>query len=92
MHKKVWCGGGIQLTYIGTKNVSESKFNPRLVYDMVRLGIWQKNVQEGLWNTEESDEKYVLNDLNEFSWVFESMSLKCSYDFRMMNLSFEWLK
>ena len=37
LHKKVWCEGGLQLSYIGTKNVKEDEFNPRLGYAMVTL-------------------------------------------------------
>ena len=33
----VWCEEGLQLEYIGTKNVREDELNPRLVYAMVRL-------------------------------------------------------
>ena len=37
MHKIDWCEGGIQLTDIGTKNVSEPDLTPRMKYIMVRL-------------------------------------------------------
>ena len=37
IHNKVWYEGGLKLSYIGTKNVSEDELNPRLVYAMVRL-------------------------------------------------------
>ena len=36
-HETVWCEGYLQLADIGTKNVSENEFNPRLGYAMVRL-------------------------------------------------------
>ena len=37
MHKIGWCGGGLQLEYIGTKNVSDPDLTPRMKYIMVRL-------------------------------------------------------
>ena len=37
MHKFEWCEGGLQLTDIGTKNVSEPDLTPRMKYIMVRL-------------------------------------------------------
>ena len=37
MHKIDWCEGGIQLSNIGTKNVSEPELTPRMKYIMVRL-------------------------------------------------------
>ena len=37
MHKIYWCEGGLQLAYIGTKNVSELDLTPRMKYIMVRL-------------------------------------------------------
>ena len=32
-----WCEGGLQLTDIGTKNVSEPELTPRMKYIVVRL-------------------------------------------------------
>ena len=32
MHKIDWCEGGLQLAYIGTKNVSEPDITPRMEY------------------------------------------------------------
>ena len=37
MHKIDWCEEGLQLTDIGTKNVSEPDLTPRMKYIMVRL-------------------------------------------------------
>ena len=37
MHKIEWCGGGLQLADIGTKNVSEPDLTPRMKYIMVRI-------------------------------------------------------
>ena len=37
MHKIDWCGGGLQLADIGTKNVSEPDLVPRMKYIMVIL-------------------------------------------------------
>ena len=37
MHNIMWYEGGIQLADIGTMNVREYGFNPRLGYDMVIL-------------------------------------------------------
>ena len=37
MHKIDWCEGGLQLTDIGTKNVSEPDLTPRMKYIMVRI-------------------------------------------------------
>ena len=35
--KKVWCEEGLQLKYIGTKNVIEDELNSLLGYTMVRI-------------------------------------------------------
>ena len=37
IHKIYWCEGGLQLTEIGTKNISETDRTPRMIYIMVRL-------------------------------------------------------
>ena len=37
MHKIDWCEGGLQLTEIGTKNVSEPDLTTRMKYIMVRI-------------------------------------------------------
>ena len=37
MHKIYWCGGGLQLADIGTKNVSERDLTPKMKNIMVRL-------------------------------------------------------
>ena len=37
MQKIDWCEGGLQLTDIGTKNVSEPDLTPRMKYIMVRM-------------------------------------------------------
>ena len=37
MHKIEWWEGGLQLSDIGTKNVSEPDLTPRMKYMMVRL-------------------------------------------------------
>ena len=37
MHKIDWCEVGLQLSDIGTKNVSEPNLTPRMEYIMVRL-------------------------------------------------------
>ena len=37
IHKIDWCEGGLQLAYIGTKNVSEPDLTPRMKYIMVSL-------------------------------------------------------
>ena len=37
MHKIYWCEGGLQLTDIDTKNVSEPDLAPSMKYIMVRL-------------------------------------------------------
>ena len=37
MHKIDWCEGGLQLSDIGTKNVSEPALTPRMKYVMVKL-------------------------------------------------------
>ena len=36
MHKIYWCEGGLQLSDIGTKNVSEPDLTPRMKYIMLR--------------------------------------------------------
>ena len=40
-------------------------------------------------SSEYSKEQYFMNELTGLSWGLDSMSLKCSYEFRMMNLSSE---
>ena len=37
MHRIDWCEGGLQLAYIGTKNVGEHDLSPKMKYIMVRL-------------------------------------------------------
>ena len=37
MHKIDWCEGGLQLAYIGTKNLSEPGLTLIMEYIMVRL-------------------------------------------------------
>ena len=37
LHKTVWCEGGLQISDIGTKNVSKDKLNPRVGYTMVTI-------------------------------------------------------
>ena len=37
IHKIDWCEGGLQLSDIGTKNVSKPELTPRVKYIMVRL-------------------------------------------------------
>ena len=37
MHKIDWCEGGLQLSDIGTNNVSEPDLTPRMKYIMVRI-------------------------------------------------------
>ena len=37
MHKIYWCEGGLQLSDICTKNISETDLTPRVKYIMVRL-------------------------------------------------------
>ena len=52
MQKINWCEGGLQLSYICAKNVSEPDLTPRMKYIIVRLENWdRKIVQEGWQNT-----------------------------------------
>ena len=37
MYKIDWCEGGLQLSYIATKNVGENALNTRMKYIMARL-------------------------------------------------------
>ena len=37
MHKIYWCGGGLKLAEIATKNVGENDLNPRIKYIIVKL-------------------------------------------------------
>ena len=37
MHKIEWCGGGLKLAEIVTKNVGDSYLNPRMKYIMLSL-------------------------------------------------------
>ena len=43
IHKIYCCEGGLQLVYIGNKNVSEPDLTPRMKYIMVRLENWRHN-------------------------------------------------
>ena len=86
LHKTVWCEVGLQMEDIGTKNVREDRLNSRLGYDMLRLKSWQNTCQKEWQDTENSEEQCVLNELNGLRWGLNSMSLKCSYGFRMLNL------
>ena len=52
MQKIDWCEGGLHVTDIGTKNVSEPDLTPRMKYIMVRLENCDRTlVQEGGQNT-----------------------------------------
>ena len=42
------CEGGLQMAYIGTKNVRGDELKPRLEYDMVILGNLQSTCQIGV--------------------------------------------
>ena len=44
MHKIYWCEGGLQLSDIVTKNVSEPDLTPRMKYIMVRLENWYRTL------------------------------------------------
>ena len=47
-----WCEGSLQLADIGTNNVGEIDFNPRIKYIMVRIDNWDRTiVQEGWQDT-----------------------------------------
>ena len=49
MYNIEWCEGGLQLEYIGTKNVSEPELTPRMKYIMVRLeNLIQNTCTRGL--------------------------------------------
>ena len=37
MHKIDWCEGGLQLAYIGTRNVREPDITQRMKYIMLRI-------------------------------------------------------
>ena len=68
MHKIDWCEGGLQLSDIGTKNVSEPDLTPRMKYIMLRLDKWdRKLLQKGLHNTEESIEQEFC--MTRLDWV-----------------------
>ena len=48
MHNIDWCEGGLQFSYIATKNVGKNDLNPRIKYIMVRLDNRQRTLlQEG---------------------------------------------
>ena len=52
MNKIDWCEGGLKLTDIGAKNVSETDLTPIIKYILVRLENWDRTlVQEILYNT-----------------------------------------
>ena len=46
-------------------------------------------VKDGLHDTEDSEQKCVLNYATGLSWGLDSMSLKFSYKFIIMNLTLE---
>ena len=43
MHKIDWCEGGLQLSDIDAKNVSEPDIKPKIKYIMVRLENWRQS-------------------------------------------------
>ena len=47
-HKTVWCEGGMQLAYIGTKNGRGDELNNRLGYSMVIIKNWQNTCTRGV--------------------------------------------
>ena len=52
MHKIDWCEGGLQLTDIVTKNISDNDWITWIKYIMVRLDNWYRPlVQDGWHNT-----------------------------------------
>ena len=52
MHNIDWCGGGMQLADIDTRNVGKHDLTPRMKYIMVIFDNWDRTlVQEGLHNT-----------------------------------------
>ena len=44
MHNIDWCGGGLQLSDIATKNVGEHYLTPIMKYIMVRLDNWYRTL------------------------------------------------
>ena len=65
-----------------------------VVSDTKKYGVVSGSVffsVETWQDTEESEEKYVLDDSTGLSWGLKSMGLKYSYEFIMMNLSwYRW--
>ena len=88
MHKTVCCEGGMLLSDIGTNNIRGNEFNPTKGCDMVRLDHLYNTCQIEVTGYKIS-EQCILYELTWLSWGLNSMSLKCPYDFRMMNLSLE---
>ena len=44
MHKIDWFEGGLQLSYIATKNFGDPDLTPRMKYIMVRLENWYRTL------------------------------------------------
>ena len=49
MYKIDWCEGGLQLSYIATKNVGEHDLTPTKKYIMVRLDNWYITPEQDGW-------------------------------------------
>ena len=68
MHNIYWCGGGLQLAGIATKNVGEYGLTPRMKYITVRLENWYRTlVQDGWHNTGWSMEQELC--MTRLYWV-----------------------
>ena len=69
MQKIDWCEGGLQLSDIGTKNISEPYLTPRMEYIMVRLENRRQNTcTRGVIEYRIVRGTRVLNDQNRLSW------------------------
>ena len=49
MHKIDWCGGGLKLTDISTKNVFEQDLTLRMKYIMVIFDNWDRTLIQEVW-------------------------------------------
>ena len=66
-----WCGGGLQLADIATKNVGDNDLTPIMKYIMVRLDTWDRTLlQEGWQNTGYYMEQELC--MTRLDWVEDS--------------------
>ena len=80
LNKKVWCEGGLRLSYSGTKNGREYQLNPRLGYDTEEFVETQSSVHH---STEISNLRYSeVNRKARCNLLANSMRLHSKLDLK----------